>query len=68
MTDPISRISGRRSGIDAIWALRELDRVEREDPRPDDDEAERRRRGRSPRPDPPLARVDDGLPHVDVQA
>jgi hypothetical protein len=63
----IPRVLGVRSGTDPVVPLRPLDRVEREDPRPDDEE-ERRERQKKRAPKPAVTRGPDGQLHVDVQA
>lgn len=67
--EPIQRVLGVAGGIDRAQAVHALARVERDEPRPED---QGRRKRRAPRPaaQPQSAphTGEDGLPHVDVQA
>lgn len=68
--DPIARISPTRSGPKPVPGPRPLDRVERDERRPEDDDQQPDGRRQAPRePRPGVVTTDgDGVPHVDVQA
>jgi hypothetical protein len=66
VTEPIRRILGPRTGIDAAVAIDRLAPVERRPPR-EEPEPRRRRPANAPRAGR-AGTGDDGRPHVDVQA
>lgn len=65
--DPIIRVGTVRSGLAPVSSVPALDRVQREEPRPDEQERRRRPKRLTP-PESGVQRDADGQLHVDVQA
>ena len=65
--EPIRKISGSRTGLEAAEAAQGLWRLARDDRRPDEHDQPRKDR-REPPAQPTVRLDDEGRPHVDVRA